>query len=320
VNIIGRKYRINPETLRLEVAKLPLKKRLFVGVVAGVVVLSATFGMRVVFDQNAKSPRLAYYEKKNELLRHEYNMLNQELKKDELVLSDLQRKDDRLYRSIFGMEPLPTSIREAGTGGAVMHPVPKTISDPEVVIDVSENIDKLFNKAMIQSNSFEDLEDAAFNNQLLLARKPLIKPISPADRVWLTSTFGSRTDPFTKRHTSHHGIDLAGRLGIEIHATGDGVVKVAKANRTGYGNEVIVDHDFGYSSIYGHLQDILVKTGDEVKRGQVIGTLGSTGRSTGPHLHYEVRQNNKAINPMYFYFDELTSEEYKLITDRVLAE
>ncbi|MFC2080331.1 M23 family metallopeptidase, partial [Bacteroidota bacterium] len=273
-------------------------------------------GMRIFYDYNAKAPRLVHYEKKNEQLRQDYIMLSQELKKDESMLYALQRKDDRLYRSIFGMEPIPTSIREAGTGGAAKLSSIHSISDPEVVTNVYNEIDKILTKAKIQSNSFEDLEEVALNNQLLLARKPLIQPISPADRYWLTSTYGYRTDPFTKRRKSHHGIDMAGPYGLKIHATGDGVVKIAEHNRFGYGKEVMIDHEFGYSSRYAHLQDILVKSGEKVKRGQVIGTLGNTGRSTGPHLHYEVRYFNKSINPMYCFYEELSPKEYELITKR----
>ena len=227
--------------------------------------------MRISYDYIAKSPRLVFYERENNLLREEYKLLSKELENDEVILSELRRKDDRLYRSIFGMNPLPTSIREAGTGGAVMHSSMQPISDPKMVIEAFDKVDKVLTKARIQSSSFVDLEEAAINKQLLLARKPLIQPISPADQYWLTSTFGYRKDPFTKRRKSHHGIDLAGPYGLKIHATGDGVVKIAEHNRFGYGNEVLIDHDFGYTSRYAHLKDILVKSGDEVKRGQVIG-------------------------------------------------
>lgn len=316
LNMFGRKYRINPKTLRVEQARMPLKKRVLLGIITSLLIVGTAVGMRIIYDQHTKSPRLVYYEKKNQDLRETYRELSQELREDEELLAEFRRRDDRLYRSIFGMEPIPSSIREAGTGGAARYSALNSISNPDMVIDVFDKVDKVLMKARIQSSSFEDLEQAARYNQQLLACKPQIQPISPADPYWLTSTFGYRIDPFTKSRRLHHGIDLAGPHGLKIHATGDGVVKIAGHSRYGYGNEVFIDHGFGYSSRYAHLQDILVKPGQKVKRGQVIGTLGSSGRSTGPHLHYEITHSGRALNPMYYFYEELTPEEYNLITNR----
>ncbi len=311
VNIFSRKYRLNPDTLRIEEDKRPVKQRVITGAIICAVVISSAVGMR---------PRLVYYESKNEQLRSEYILLRDELNQDEELLSQLQRKDDRLYRSVFGMDPLPASIRDAGTGGAVMHSSLKSISNPDMVIDVFDKIDKVLSKAMIQSSSFEDLQEAALNNQQLLASKPLIQPISPAESFWLTSTFGTRNDPFTNFRRPHQGIDLAGEYGLKIYATGDGIVKLAEVSKFGYGNEILIDHGFGYTSRYAHLLKLYVKPGDSVKRGQVIGTLGNSGRSTGPHLHYEIHFNDIAINPMYFFFEDLTPEEFEIIANRALSE
>jgi murein DD-endopeptidase MepM/ murein hydrolase activator NlpD len=315
-----RKYRINPETLRYEEVKLTPKKRLFLAVITGVLLLVTAVGMRVLYDSHSKSPRLAYYEEINSSLRQEYQELYHNLVKDEQLLSDFRRKDDRLYRSVFGMDPIPASIREAGTGGAVMHSALQSISDPDMVIEVFEKVDKVLIRARIQSSSFEDLTEAAVTNQQVLASKPLINPLSPADQYWLTSTFGYRLDPFTKQRRVHRGIDLAGQHGLHIHATGDGKVVLVEYNRYGYGNEVLIDHGFGYTSRYAHLQDILVKPGDNVRRGQVIGTLGSSGRSTGPHLHYEIAHNNIALNPMFHFYEDITPEEYEIMRRRTASE
>ncbi len=319
LNMFGRKYRINPETLLYEEVEITPKKRLITVVFLGVVLLGLAVGLRVLYEGYAKSPRLVYYEKINSELRQEYQELHGELVEDEEILSYFRRKDDKLYRSIFGLDPIPSSIREAGTGGAVMYSALQSISDPDMVIDVFERIDKVLMKAQIQSGSFEDLEEAAANNQQILACKPLIQPISPANRYWLTSTFGYRTDPFTGQRRIHRGVDMAGPYGLEIHATGDGVVRISGYD-SGYGKEVLIDHGFGYTSRYAHLQDILVKQGERVKRGQVIGTLGSSGRSTGPHLHYEISLNNMAVNPMYHYFEDITPEEYEIIRRRASSE
>jgi murein DD-endopeptidase MepM/ murein hydrolase activator NlpD len=185
-----------------------------------------------------------------------------------------------------------------------------------MVLNVSQRIDNISNKVKIQSTSLTDVLEEALNTQEFLACKPSINPISPADPIWLTSTYGYRNDPFTGRRTAHHGIDLAGPEGLDIHCTGAGTVRYAQMNRHGYGKEVVVDHGFGYISRYAHLNDIYVKKGQKVKRGEVLGTLGSTGRSTGPHLHYEIRKDNRAVNPFYFFYENLTSEEYSLLASK----
>ncbi len=320
LRMFGRKYRINPETLRIEQARLPLRKRLFLGSVVLVFILATAIGMRILFDQHAKSPRLVYHERNNVQLRNEYQQLLAEIQQDEQMLENFRIKDDRFYRSIFGLDPLPQSIREAGTGGSEMFPSLNAISDPEIVRSAFGELENIRMKATIQLSSFEDLEAAARHNQELLACKPLLQPISPADQYWLTSTYGYRKDPFTKQRRAHFGIDLAGQHGLEVHAAGDGIVQLSEHSRYGYGNEVIIKHGFGYSSRYAHLQDIKVKPGEKVKRGQVIGTLGSSGRSTGPHLHYEIHLNGKTINPIYYYFENISADEYARIKRNALSE
>ena len=143
---------------------------------------------------------------------------------------------------------------------------------------------------------------------------PAIQPISVKDLLFISSYFGIRTDPFTFLARRHEGIDLVAEIGTKVYATGDGIVTLSKSSRKGYGNEVIIDHSFGYSTRYGHLNEIFVMEGQQVKRGQVIATVGNTGRSTGPHLHYEVRINNHPVNPMYYY-NNLTQEEFSQIVE-----
>ena len=220
----GKKYYLNPETLRFERALPPPGKRAVNVLLLGVGLIILALFMRLGYEHFGKSPRLVYYEKQNESLRNEYEDLDQDLQQDELKLADLKRKDDRLYRSIFGLDPLPSSIREAGTGGSDRYMDLQSISDPEVVIEVSSKLDNIATRARIQSNSFEDLEEQARLNQQLLACKPSIEPISPGDPHWLTSGFGKRIDPFTKKISTHPGIDLAGAYGLSVHVTGDGVV------------------------------------------------------------------------------------------------
>ena len=276
----------------------------------GLAIFVLAFGLRVGLERYFSTPKEIIYTRENLRLRTEYEELWENLFQVENQLAELKNRDDKLYRSILGLEAVPSSIREAGTGGSERYTQVRSISEPGVVLDVLTKMDKVSTKVQIQSNSLEDLYVKAVENQQYLACKPSIQPISPADPFWLTSTFGYRSDPFTKRRTAHYGIDLAGPHGLNIYATGDGVVTISEYNRHGYGKEVLIDHGFGYTSRYAHLQELLVKPGDRVQRGQVIGKLGSTGRSTGPHLHYEIRHLNKAVNPMRYFYENLSAEEF----------
>ncbi len=315
--MFSRKYYFNPDTLMIEEVKRTPRQKIIRTSFFTVLVLVLALSMRVGFEQVAESVKEQRYIRYNELLREKFSDIDLDLRQKEAQLAQFRNRDDKLYRAIFGLDPLSSSVREAGTGGTFRYQSLLSISNPEDIIDAFNRVDKISSKAYVQSSSFGDLYDEAVSNQKLLACKPSIQPISPEDPFWLTSSFGYRRDPFTRLITGHHGIDLAGPYGLNVYATGDGVVTTAEVNRSGYGREVVVSHGFGYSTRYAHLQKILVKEGEKVKRGQIVGTLGSSGRSTGPHLHYEVRMNNAPLNPMYYYYEELNPEEFKQITSRV---
>ncbi|MBN2697357.1 MAG: M23 family metallopeptidase [Bacteroidales bacterium] len=305
-----KKYHFNPETLRFEQVKLNSKQkfRLFLSLTCGVVLLAT--GLRAGFEKHFSTPKEIIYSKENLQLREAYTALNNKLYIVENQLSELKNRDDRLYRSILELDPVPSSIREGGTGGAPRYIDIRNITDPELILDIFRKMDKISTRVQIQSSSLEDLYSRALETEKLLACKPSIQPISPADHFWMTSAYGYRLDPFTKKRCWHLGIDLAGPYGLHIHATGDGVVQTAAYNRHGYGKEVVIDHGFGYTTRYAHLKEMYVKPGEKVYRGQTIGELGSTGRSTGPHLHYEVHYMNRTVNPMLYFYENLTSSEY----------
>lgn len=310
------RYILNKDTLRYEREQQTLKQKLqrfflFTAIIGSIVVT-----VRLVVDEQFESPKVRYFNQKNNELRESYASLNNKIVDAEQLLSEIRLRDDKLYRSVFDLEPIPSSVREAGFGGSQDYGVSLESRNTDFVTNTAIKLDQLQKKAKIQSTSLSDLYEKAQEQKLLLSNMPSIKPISPADHVWLTSTFGLRDDPFTRRKKMHHGIDLAGQVGIKIYATGNGVVKVAEFNRFGYGNEIFVDHGFGLESIYAHLAEIYVKEGDTVKRGQLIGTLGNTGRSTGPHLHYEIRKLNRAVNPMYYFYENISVPEYSLITQK----
>ncbi len=311
-----RKYYINAETLRFERVKMSLARKLKLSLVMGLGIMAVAVLLRFGFERYYSTPRQIIYQKENATLRSEYQAMNSSLQEVESQLSDLRNRDDRFYRAILGLDPVPSSIREAGTGGAIRHAQLRGLHESGVVLDVANRIDKISSKVQVQSLSLENVYKEAVINQHFLAAKPSINPISPADPYWLTSTFGYRIDPFTRRRAAHHGIDLAGPFGLDIHCTGEGTVITARKSRYGYGNEVVVDHGYGYTSRYAHLQTIHVKVGQKLKRGEIVGTLGSTGRSTGPHLHYEIRKNGRPVNPMFFFYENLSSGEYATLAMR----
>ena len=314
--MLGKKYHINSETLSYERVRLTSRQLVrYLGFFSfGLIILAIL--MRYGFERVFPTPRQIIYQKENSVLRSEYAALNSELLEVEAQLSDLSNRDDRFYRAILSLDPVPNSIRGAGTGGSEREQHLLAIREPGMVRDVSHRIDNISNRVKIQSISLEKVYEEALNTQNFLACKPSINPISPADPYWLTSTYGYRIDPFTKKRTSHHGIDMAGRIGTDIHCTGAGIVSIARYSSYGYGKEVVVDHGFGYTSIYAHLNDIYVEVGQKIDRGELVGTLGSTGRSTGPHLHYEIRKDNIAVNPANFFYENLSSQEYNILASR----
>jgi murein DD-endopeptidase MepM/ murein hydrolase activator NlpD len=225
---------------------------------------------------------------------------------------------DKYYREILELDSVPSSIRYAGSGGS--EPIKTLNYSPataDMIIDTKAKINSLKKQIQIQSESSFNVFNTANDYNLELTGIPAIQPVQPADNIWISSYFGSRHDPFTLLKRSHSGIDFVGPRNTEIYATADGTVTLVKDSRRGYGKEVVIMHDFGYSSRYAHLNEIKVKNGQEVKRGQLVGLMGSTGRSTGIHLHYEVRLNRRPINPIYYFADNLTQDEYNLIVKQV---
>jgi murein DD-endopeptidase MepM/ murein hydrolase activator NlpD len=308
-----KKYYLNPDSLLFEPAKKSLKLRVRNGLIYISLLSVLAIGIRFGLDNYFTSPKVKFFTQQNEKLKKEYADLNLEIENAENILSDIQERDDVLYRSVLDLEPIPQSVREAGFGGSDNYEDLLLSRNKDFVSNTAQNLEMLRTKARIQTISLTDVYRIARMQKKLLDHKPSIQPISPEDRIWMTSTFGYRFDPFTKRKKMHHGVDLAGQIGLKVYATGDGVITEAQYNDSGYGREVVVDHGFGYVSRYAHLNKILVQKGQKVKRGELIGELGSSGRSTGPHLHYEIRSNNKYVNPLNYYYEDLSPMEYKAI-------
>ncbi|MEN9444659.1 MAG: hypothetical protein RIS47_1549, partial [Bacteroidota bacterium] len=264
------------------------------------------FGLSYVFG----SPTERSLRRENELLKLNYELMNQKYDDAEKVLAELNDRDDHIYRAIFGTKPIASAIRQAGMGGNDRYADLKQFEWSELAISTTQRVDRLAKQIVIQSKSFDEVEQLALNKVKMLASIPAIQPIPNKDLNHRPYGYGSRIDPVYKTPAFHEGMDFSAPVGTPIYATGDGKVLQADSESRGYGKHVKISHGYGYVTLYGHMSKIIAKPGQKVKRGDIIGLVGSTGKSVGPHLHYEVRINDQPVNPVYFYYDDLSAKEY----------
>ena len=284
----NKKYIFNPQTLEYEEYKTS-RKRKFWSVVLYLLSTSVTAFLIVVLIQNFfGSPTERMQAREIEYLKLQYDIMNDKIDDLDLLLGELEDRDDNIYRMIFEADPIPSSVRRAGYGGSNRYMVLDGYVNSDMVVNTAKRIDVLTSQLYVQSKSFDDIYEMAKNKSEMLSCIPAIMPVKGTDIYRISSHYGHRTDPFYKVTKFHSGIDFSGPVGLGIYATGDGVVAKVEKNKSGYGNNIIVDHGYGYKTRYAHLSSIKVKKGEKVKRGQEIGTLGNTGKSTAPHLHYEV--------------------------------
>ncbi|HRS38731.1 MAG TPA: M23 family metallopeptidase, partial [Bacteroidia bacterium] len=264
-----------------------------------------------VFD----SPKEKRLKRQLEESTLQLELLKQRADQVEAVLGDLQERDNTIYRVIFEAEPIPQSVREAGFGGAERYRNLRSDYNGELLVDVTKRIDKLSKQLYVQSKSFDEVWDLVKNKNNMLASIPAIQPVANKDLTRVASGYGMRIHPIYKTEKMHTGMDFTSPVGTEIHATGNGVVNKVEYDGRGYGNNVIISHGFGYQTLYGHMSKILVRPGQKVSRGDLIGYVGNTGTSTGPHLHYEVLKGGKPVNPVNYYYNDLTPEEYQTMLE-----
>jgi len=250
---------------------------------------------------------------KNKQLISNLLKVESKLENNSQKLHQIEEKDDFLYRSYVELSPLPVTIRQAGFGGVDRYRKFDIFSYGKLMSRIAKKIDILENQIKIQTKSFEEVNQLSYEKVKYFAAKPGLSPLMKSDYYRISDHFGRRYHPIHKTWKNHSGIDYAALRGTPVHCTGDGVI-VATGWDNGYGNRVIIDHGFGYKTIYAHLQIVKVQKGETVKRGKLIGLVGNTGVSTGPHLHYEIRKNNSPVNPLYYYIDDLSEKEYSSIT------
>ncbi len=254
---------------------------------------------------------------KREIAQYElqYEIMNDRLDQMQKLVNELSERDDNIYRVIFEAEPIPKSVRKAGYGGIDRYAKLEGYNNSELMISTAKKLDIIASQLYVQSKSFDEVYEMALEKEKMLASIPAIQPVRNLDLKRLSSFYGYRPDPIYKVQKFHRGVDFSAPQGTPIYAPGEGkVVKVARS-RKGYGNQIEIDHGYGYITFYAHIKDFKVKKGDVVKRGQLIATIGNTGKSTAPHLHYEVRKDGRAINPIYYFFNDLTPEEYEQLLE-----
>jgi len=283
--------------------------KLFLSYFFPIIFLSFITCFSVVYFLETPGEKAANHE--NKFLLNQVNQLSKKIDGLGIVVSDIGDRDDNIYRAIFGEKPIGESIRSAGFGGTQRYKEYAGYQSSELIIEAQKKIDVLTKKIYIQSKSFDELIELVNNKSEMFASIPAIQPVSNADLKRKTSGFGHRIDPIYKTKKMHYGLDFSASIGTPVYATGDGIIKKAKKyNSGGYGKYIIIDHGYDYKTLYAHLDEILVKKGAKIKRGDVIGYVGNTGKSTAPHLHYEVHHKDQKIDPINFFFDDLSPEEY----------
>jgi len=308
------KYFYNTHTLRYEKLEVPLRVKLlrFFGFIATALVTAAIivwFGFRYIGSPNEKLLRrqLDDYE-------YNYSLLSKQVEDLQQQMVELEKRDNHVYRAIFEANPVPDSARAKKIENSQEITLVSRLNDNELIQSMSSQLQNLFSRVSYQEKSYEEIDEMIRNKEKLLASIPAIQPVSNKQLNAIASGFGTRIDPVYKVEKFHAGLDFAAPQGTPIYATANGKIKEAGFDEGGYGNHVVVDHGYGYETLYGHMVRIKARRGRSVKRGEVIGWVGNTGKSTGPHCHYEVHKNGTPVDPVYFFYNDLSPDQY----DRML--
>jgi murein DD-endopeptidase MepM/ murein hydrolase activator NlpD len=309
------RYQFNTKSLKIEKVQVTMKERL--KRLAGSMAFGLVFGaVVIVLAYNfIRSPREKVLQNELEQYKLQYKIMNDRMDKIQKVLADVQDRDDNIYRVIFEAEPVPSEVRKAGFGGVDRYEQLERIPNSKIVVNTAKRLDEITSQLVVQSKSYDEVFKLAKDKEKLIASIPAVQPVDFHDLRRIGSLFGYRTDPFYKVTKFHEGIDFAAAVGTPIYATGDGVVSEAEYNSGGYGNKIIINHGYSYETVYAHLSKIKVKKGQRVKRGEIIGLMGNTGKSTAPHLHYEVHKAGVPMNPIYFFFNDITPAEYQAMIE-----
>lgn len=313
-----KKYKFNPDTLSYERIGISFRERTTKILAYFSSSLALALIIVVVVLNSYETPKTRALKRENQRLLTQYELMQKDLEKIEKVLDELQQRDDNIYRVIFETDPIPSSVRKAGFGGANKYSHLESLDNAELVVETARKLDIVAKQAYIQSKSYDEVMQMALKKEDMLACIPAIQPVTNKDLKRTASGWGYRIHPIYKVRKMHYGMDFTAPVGTPVYATGNGTVtdvSGSSRSRVGLGLSITIDHGYGYETVYGHLSAFNVKRGQKVKRGDVIGYVGNTGGSTAPHLHYEVHKNGQKVNPQYYYYKDLTPQEY----DKMIA-
>lgn len=310
------KYYYDAENLAYKRIKAKKGKKL--GYIGLFLVAAALFGflcfVALLNTPFFETPKDKLQAREIEYLKLQLEILNHKATLVEEALASVEERDNAIYRAYFNTTPIPEEQRKAGFGGVNRYEALEGYNNSKLVKQTAERIDILSKELVVQSKSLDEIAKLAKDKEKLLSAVPAIQPVKNEDLRHVASGFGYRSDPFTKIRKFHAGMDFSAKTGTPIYATGDGVVVRADNTATGYGNHIVIKHGYGYETLYAHLSKYKARKGQKVKRGDIIGYVGSTGRSEAPHLHYEVHKNGQVINPINFYYGNISAKEYVLIS------
>lgn len=309
------KYYYDPETLSYRPIEITNKKR--ISNVVLFILASFVFGLSsllILLNSDwINTPAEISQKRALENYELQFEILSKKLNQIEAVVENIEERDNNIYRVYFEASPIPEEQRSAGFGGVNRYKNLEGYDNSDLIINTTKRLDVLSKQTVVQSRSLDEIERLAENKAELIEAIPSIQPIKNQDLTRMASGYGYRTDPFTKKRRFHYGMDFIAKRGAPIYATGNGIIKRADNRSSGYGNHIRIDHGFGYVSLYAHLSKYNVRRGQKVKRGDIIGYVGNTGRSVGPHLHYEIFKDNKKINPLNFYYGNLSPKEFEAL-------
>jgi len=307
------KYFYDPDTLsyrKIEVRKSRKYRNISLFLLGSF--LFGLLGLTVLLNTNfINTPKELSLQREARNYELQFDLLNKKMEQVEHVLANIEDRDNNIYRLYFEANPIPDEQRNAGFGGVNRYKSLEGFNNSEMISATTKRMDIIQKQMVVQSKSLDEITKLAAEKERLLAAIPAIQPISNEDVTRMASGYGWRSDPFTKARKMHFGMDFTAPKGTPVYATGDGTVTRADSKSAGYGNHIRIDHGFGYISLYGHLSKYNVTSGRRVKRGDLIGFVGSTGRSEAPHLHYEIFKDDQRINPINFYYGSLTAEEFE---------
>ena len=304
-----KKYKINPETLAMEQVEHGFRywvRQTGIYILAGIVIGILFLYLFLTFFP---SPREKQLLREKASLESQLEVLNIQVDQMQVVMTDLQQRDDNLYRVLFGAEPIPLSVRQGAQRKIDYYEQLAQMTNSELAADLALKVDLLEKEIYVQAKSYDEVAQMAKEQEIRMENIPAIQPVMNKDLKRVASGYGMRIDPVYHVRKFHQGMDFTAPTGTEVFATGNAKVDFA-GWKQGYGNTVILDHGYGYKTLYAHLYKILVRKGQKVRRSDIIALVGNTGKSTGPHLHYEVRLNNKPVDPRNYYFYDLSPEEY----------